>query len=559
MRTSLKTLLPPAWREAVLLIVLVGTTVAVYWPVRSHPFISLDDRPYVVDNPHITHLNWETVKWSFTSFRGANWFPLTWLSHALDYHLFSLRAGRHHDTNLLLHVFNALLLFWILMQATGYLGRSWMVATLFALHPINVETVAWIAERKNLLSMLFFLLALGAYYAYARKPRVGSYLVVVVLFVLGLMCKPQIVTLPFVLLLWDFWPLERVAVRSSLFASRQNGSHEVSGEQRMANSEERSANAISTRSFSWLVLEKVPLLALSAASAIVTMKAQRAGGTIGGAVNTFSLASRLGNAIVAYMRYLGDAIWPAHLAFFYPHARTSSPVWQLTAAVAFLLGITVLTLANRSRRYFAIGWLWFLGTLIPMIGLVQVGSQAMADRYAYLPFVGLFLAACWGLADLAEQRRFSRIWLPAGAITILLLLALATRRQLNYWSDDLTLWTHSAEVVHNNYLAENMIGETLLLKGEPEAAIAHFRASAAMEPLFTFSHEHIGIYEEEHRHPHAAIEQFQQVLDLTEQDPRAALIVRTTALVHMSYAYNQLGDYAKQEKYVEMAARLQQP
>src|SRR5271165_5626641 len=302
--------LPHLGAEAVLLAVLIGATVAAYWPVTSHPFIVLDDLPYVVSNPHITHLNWETVKWSFTTFRGANWFPLTWLSHALDYRLFSLLAGRHHDTNLLLHVFNALLLFWVLWQATGCMARSWMVAALFALHPLNVESVAWVAERKNLLSLCFFLLALGAYYTYARKPRVSSYLVVAVWYALGLMCKPQIITLPFVLLLWDYWPLERLALRSWPPAFRQNGSREVSGEQRIANSEMRR-----------LLLEKVPLLALSVASAIVTIKAQDSGGTMNGAVNSFSLASRLGNAIVAYVRYLGYAVWPARLAFFYPHAR----------------------------------------------------------------------------------------------------------------------------------------------------------------------------------------------------------------------------------------------
>ena len=576
---ALKWLPPGAWRELVLLVALAGATVAVYRPVGRHPFNFLDDQPYVVHNSDITHLNWETVKWSFTTFRGANWFPLTWLSHALDYRLFSLRPGRHHDTNLLLHVFNAVLLFWILSQATGYVGRSWMVASLFALHPINVESVAWIAERKNLLSMFFFLLALGAYYAYARKPQVGRYLAVAGLYALGLMCKPQIITLPFVLLLWDYWPLERVALRNTPFALRfslfargsisafrnsdfvrdegvllakseeRSAKSDPSGEQRTANSEKR---------FSWLLLEKLPLLALSAASALVTVKAQAAGGTMSGAVNSFSFASRLGNAVVAYVRYLGDAIWPAHLAFFYPHAKNAPSAWQLLASSALLLVLTVLAIRSRNRRYLAVGWLWYLGTMIPMIGLVQVGSQAMADRYAYLPFIGLFLAACWGVADWAERWPAVRMWVPAGAVAVLLLLSFATRRQVDYWSDDLTLWTHTAQVTTNNGFAENMIGEDLLRDGDREAAIPHFRAAAAMRPDDPFPHLHIGIYEEEHGRPHQALQELNTVLAITGPFTAYTPNLRSNALVYMSFAYNQLHDYDNQQKCMEMAARLQQ-
>ena len=362
------------------------------------------------------------------------------------------------------------------------------------------------------------------------------------LFALGLMSKPQIITLPFVLLLWDYWPLERMFAR--------------------ANSSSSSATRASTvpaKSFSWLVLEKLPLLALSAASAILTMKAQRAGGTMGGSLSSYSLPARLANAVVAYVRYLGAAIWPTHLAFFYPHARVSPPAWQVATSSLLLLVLTVLALASRNRRYLAVGWLWFLGTLIPMIGLVQVGSQAMADRYAYLPFVGLFIAICWGVADWIGQWHLSRILAPAGTITIMFLLLLATRRQVNYWSDDLTLWSHSAQVVKNNWMAENMIGEILLREGDPEDAIAHFRAAAAMEPLFPFPHLHIGIYEEEHRHPYEAIQELHKVIDLTQKDADLTPTLRTSAFVYMSYAYNQIGDYANQQKYLSMAAHQHHP
>jgi protein O-mannosyl-transferase len=560
----------PAW-EAVLLIALVGATVAAYWPVGVHPFVALDDMPYVVNNSHITYLNWEMVKWSFTTFRGANWFPVTWLSHAVDYRLFALRSGRHHQMNLLLHVFNALLLFWALRQATGSMARSWVVAALFALHPLNVESVAWVAERKNLLSMFFFLLALGAYYAYARKPRVGSYLVVFVLFALGLMSKPQIITFPFVLLLWDYWPLQRIAFRSSPFAFRQTDLSDPYGEQQAANGEERASGArrtakgeqrpvdearMPTRGWRFLLLEKLPLLALSVASAFLTVRAQIAGGTMSGAVNSFSFAARVGNAIIAYVRYLGYAIWPARLAFFYPHARAAPPMWQWLGASAVLILLTALAIRASNHRYLIVGWLWFMGTLVPMIGLVQVGSQAMADRYAYLPLIGIFLAVAWGIADWAAQWQSSKVWIPVSAMVVLLAMALQTRRQVDYWSDEETLWTHTLEVTRNNGFAENMLGEYLLRRGEWEASIPYFRAAAAMQPMDPLPHLHIGMYEEEHKHPYAALQELQQVLDITQPYVANTPHLRSNALVYMGYAYNQLGDYANQDKCVKEAGGL---
>ncbi len=528
-------------------------------PVRTHPFTTIDDYGYVVDNFHIQYLNWDTVRWSFTSFHYSNWDPLTWLSHALDWHLFGRDPGGHHVVSLLLHAVSVVLLFWMLAQATGYVGRSFAVAALFALHPANVEAIAWVAERKTVLSMVFFLLTLIAYRWYAQRPAVHRYLVVAALFALGLMSKPQVITLPFVLLLWDYWPLERIAFRYSPFAFRQRNDADDSGEKRRAKSEERVSGEepVSCENrFLWLLLEKVPLLALSAASALLTMKAQWANRTLGG-VNTYSFAVRLSSVILSYVRYLFHAFWPTRLSFFYPHARNSAPAGQLIAAALLLLLITGLALFNR-RRYFVVGWFWFLGTLVPMIGLIQLGNgAAMADRFGYVPYVGLFIAVCWGVADWAEQWRTSRIVLPAATIAVMLLLAVATRRQLNYWSDDLTLWTHSAEAVPNNAMAENMIGETLLQRHEPEAAIGHFRTAAAMDPLFPFPHLHIGIYEEQHGNPRGAIDQLQQVITLTDSAADHMPAIRTNAFANMSFAYNQLGDYVNQEKYLSLAAQQQ--
>jgi hypothetical protein len=521
--------------------VLVAFTLTVYAPVAQHPFIHIDDYGYVVNNTHIQQLNWDTVKWSFTTFHYANWDPLTWLSHAVDIHYFGVDAGRHHEVSLALHALNAVLLFWLLCQATGYVGRSFAVAAVFALHPVNVEPVAWVAERKTVLSMVFFLLALIAYRWYARHPGVGRYFVVAMLFALGLMSKPQIITLPFVLLLWDYWPLGRMFPAGDSTLMGVAPDHVLPG-----------------KSFSWLLLEKLPLLALSAASAFLTMKAQWANRTLGG-LNQYSFPVRIGNTIVVYVRYLSHALWPTRLAFFYPHARSAPPAGQLVAALLLLLVLTGLTLISRGHRYLAVGWLWFLGTLVPMVELVQVGNHAMADRYGYVSFVGLFIAICWAVADWAEQWRFSKVWLPAGTIAVLLLLASATRRQLNYWTDDLTLWTHAAEAVSNNSMAENVIGETLAQRGEREAAMAHYQAAAAMDPLSPFPLLHIGIYDEEHHHPREALEQLQKVIDLTQSAADHMPAVRTEAFVHMSFAYAQLGDHVEQEKYMTLAAQQVQP
>jgi len=371
---------------------------AVYYPARTHPFVNYDDNLYVTDNDQVKNgLTWETVTWAFTTYEAGNWHPLTWLSHAWDFQLYGMDPAGHHQTNLLLHTLNGLLVFWVLLTATGHPGRSFMVAALFVVHPINIEPVVWVAERKTVLSMTFFLLALGAYGWYAAKPRVDRYLLVALLFALGLMAKPQVITFPFVLLLWDYWPLERLAVRFSPFALRQNSSGGI-----RAKSEERHE----TRHYSptALGLEKLPLLAIAAASAAITMKAQRTANAVL-SLGAVPLSIRLSNAIVAYVRYLGKAFWPVNLAPMYPHPGSSLPAWQVYGALLLLLAITLWVVEQRRRRYPLVGWLWFLGTLVPMIGLVQVGRQAMADRYAYLPLLGIFIMVCWGIADWVEERR----------------------------------------------------------------------------------------------------------------------------------------------------------
>lgn len=525
----------PGWlhwietRTWVLSLLLVVATFALYYPVSHHPFVNYDDTVYVTTNLHVQGgLDWDTVEWAFTTFDEANWHPLTWLSHALDCQLFLLNAAGHHDTNLLLHVLNVLLLFWVLLQATGFAGRSFMVAGLFALHPINVQTVAWVAERKNLLSMLFFLLALGAYRWYAYKPRMGRYAVVALLFALGLMAKPQVITLPCVLLLWDYWPLRRM---SALEPS--------SGE---------APPTIPQKSFTELVEEKLPLFAIAVADAVITMKAQR----VGGARNWFPPLIRLGNATVSYARYVGKAFWPSRLALFYPHPGASLKMWEVLAALVLLLAVTALALIQRRHRYLPVGWLWFVGTLVPMIGLIQVGVQAMADRYAYLSFIGLFIMVCWGVADWSEQRHISPAWQAGVSIVVLLALTLVARAQLDRWGDNVTLWTHTLQVTGPNFIAENSLGIALEREGKVEEAITHFRAAVTINPDDAASNLNVAEYDRVHGNLLACIERCKKVPAMTQ-----LTIQKAQAFGKMALAYRALGDTAHERECLKEVEKIQ--
>ena len=505
---------------------------ATYYPVGGHPFLDFDDTKYVTQNAHVQGgMSWSTVQWAFTTYYASNWHPLTWLSHALDCQMFGLDPAGPHEINLLLQVVNVLLVFWVLQRATGRLGPSAMVAGLFALHPINVETVAWVAERKNLLSMLFLLLALAAYRWYARQPQVGRYILVAVLFALGLMAKPQVITLPFLLLLWDYWPLQRVSPKTQA-------------------DNDTEAEIFPARSFLQLVVEKLPLLAMSAVSAVITVKAQQAGASVQ-SLRKFPFPLRLENAIVAYGRYLGKAIWPSSLSPLYPFSRTAPPVWQLLAAVTVLLAISGLVVAGRKYRYLTVGWLWFLGTLVPMIGLVQVGVQSMADRYAYLSFIGLFVMACWGLADLAAARRVSEAWLTGVSVVVLLILAGVTRHQLAYWGDEVSLWTHTIQTTSDNFVAEDNLGTTLLDRHDMDQAIVHFRRSAAIEPHDGLSELNIGVYEERSHHWPEAIAAYKQGIDETEEAD-----IRARGYSNLGYVYLYSADDASARGAFEQALQL---
>jgi hypothetical protein len=524
----------PRKRTFALGLLLAIATLALYYPVHTHPFLNYDDSLYVTENDQVqAGTTWLTVKWAFTTFEVGTWHPLTWLSHALDCQLYGLDPSGHHDSSLLLHTLNVVLLFWVLQSATGYVGRGAMVAALFALHPINVESVAWIAERKNLLSMMFFLLALGAYRWYAREPRVGRYAVVALLYALGLLAKPQVITFPFVLLLWDYWPLQRMFVPG--------------GESDSTNP------VIPAKTLSWLVLEKLPLFALSAASALVTIAAAR--------TDTekifYPRHIRIEAAIVSYVQYLGKALWPSRLAVFYPHPGSSLRPWHAYAALFFLVAITALVFEARNRRYLAVGWLWFVGTLIPMLGLQPVGykgMQGIADRYAYLPFIGLFIMICWGVSDFVSQRKSGTrsAWLAAASFAVLLLLLVAiAHRQLSYWSDNATLWSHTLQVTGPNWLAENNLGKILMSEGQEEAAIAHFLRAAAIFPYDPVSNMNIALYEQKRGNLTEAVARYKVAITMSHDEK-----LEIAALNNLGRVYNDLGDPAHARECFAAAASL---
>ena len=513
-------------REAACLgVLLLAATIALYYPVHRFEFLNYDDKLYVTENIYVrSGLHWDTVQWAFTTFHASNWHPLTWLSHALDYQLFALEPAGHHDVNLALHAVNVLLLFWILQRATGYLGRSAMVAALFALHPINIQSVAWVAERKNILSMLFFLLALGAYQSYGRVPRFGRYLLVALFYVLGLMAKPQVITLPFVLLLWDYWPLQR------MFPA------------------EYGAKAPPHRSLAALLWEKLPLFVIAAGSAAITMRAQR----MGGAMKGYPWTIRLENAIVSYVRYLQKAFWPDRFAVMYPHPGSALAFSQVLASLAFLIGITALVVAHRRRRYLFVGWFWFLVTMVPMIGLVQVGVQAMADRYAYLPLVGLFIAVCWGVAEWCSLRHISMRVEAAVSLAAVLLLAAITHRELQYWTDSETLWLHALQVTRGNYIAEDNLGQVLVTRGEIDRGVQHFRSAVEMEPLDPLGNLNLGRYAQSQGHLSEAIRYYE--ISLAANSDRR---MRANALSNMGQAYRDLGDETRAQACLNAAELLE--
>ncbi len=502
-------------RKLILCLLLVLATVALYNPVTRAPFLNLDDVVYVTDNPQVrAGLTWNTVAWAFRTSEAANWHPITWLSHALDCQIFGLNPAGPHSVNVLLHAANAVLLFLILQSATGLAWRSLAVAALFALHPMNVESVAWIAERKSVLSMFFFWVALAAYGWYVRRPGTGRYLAVTAAYALGLMTKPQVITLPFALLLLDYWPLCR----------------------------------LTRASFGKLVWEKTPWFALSVASAIVTMKVQT-----DATQARLSPWIHLGNAAISYVKYLEKAFWPVNLAPVYPHPELAISLLAAALSAILIVALTTLAVIFRERRAFFVGWFWFLGTLVPMIGLVQVGVQAMADRYAYIPLLGIFVIVCWGAAELINVWHIPTAVTAVGAAATLLALGIALHRQVSYWRDNVTLWTHTLAITEGNYLAEDSLATALIGQGRVEEAFPHLQRARFLRPDDPIATLNIASYEQVHGNYEAALEGYARVPRFTKIPYLVAM-----ARVNSGYAHWSLQQYDRAKQDFE-ATVIEQP
>jgi tetratricopeptide (TPR) repeat protein len=520
----------PRKRNLAICLLLAVATFALYSPAIWHPFIfNYDDDNYVTNNSHVqAGLVWDTVAWAMTS-TDTNWHPLTWLSHALDCELYGLNPHGHHLTNVLFHVLNVVLLFLLLVRVTGAAGRSMLVAALFAVHPFNVESVAWIAERKNVLSTFFFLLTLGAYGWYALKPEVKRYVAVVILFVLGLAAKPMVVTLPCVLLLLDFWPLRRI--------------------QGWGQSPPDAAFPVPKARFSRLVIEKLPLLALSAADGAITIFAQRSGGAMR---LVLPLGVRLQNAIYAYALYVWKAFWPARLAVFYPHPGAAIAVWQIGLAALFVFTVTALVWQQRAvRPYLLTGWLWFLGTLVPVIGLIQVGQQAIADRYAYVPLIGIFVMMVWGAADLADYRQLSFRSRARIAAVVLGILVLFTCDQLRYWRSAVDLWAHTVDVTKDNFFAEQNLGAALLASDRYQEALPHFEKAVKLKPFEAGGHLNLGGDLVLIDRPRDAIVEYETAIPLVS-NPNMLVPAYNT----LGRLYAEIGDYEKARASYQQALRI---
>jgi protein O-mannosyl-transferase len=462
--------------KIIICIFIILATFSIYSQVQYHEFINYDDDIYITNNLNVqTGFTSESLEWAITNFITGNWSPVIWFSHMLDYQLYGLQPKGHHFTSLSFHISNSLLLFFVIFRMTGGIWKSSFVATMFALHPLNVESVAWAAERKNVLSTFFMFLTMLSYIRYADKPTFKRYCLVFLFFSLGLMTKPMLVTLPFVLLLLDYWPLARL-----------NFDH---------NTYDLSISEKYPSKYS-LVLEKIPLFLISVAISIVTFIAQKSSGAMNFTENlTFAL--RLSNAMVSYLEYLEKMFWPHKLSIFYPHPVTALSLWQGIFCGLSLLAITIISIRLiRRAPYFIVGWFWFLGTMVPVSGIVQVGGQSMADRYAYIPIIGIFIIIAWGVPELISKWRHKEKVLPISAGIIVFIFMILTWKQVSYWKNSITIFNHSIRVTDNKYpgfaLVYNNLGLSQLANNNNDDAIFNFKRAIMLNPKFPAAYSNLG-------------------------------------------------------------------
>ena len=566
---------------------LITGIVIVYIKVQNFDFVGYDDELYVTQNHYVQKgLASEGIKWAFTTFHAANWHPLTWLSHMLDYELYGMNPAGHHWTNIELHIANTVLLFLILLKMTGALWQSAFVAALFALHPLHVESVVWISERKDVLSTFFGLLTIGAYYRYAKNPSTKYYLLVIAFLSLGLMAKPMLVTIPFVLLLLDFWPLKRFQYQSGFYLKLEKENGDV------------------VRKNYRIILEKIPLFIIVVISCIVTFFAQKSEGAVK-ALWALPLKYRIGNAVVSYADYVLKAIWPHKLAVFYPYPGKTLPSWQIVGGAFLIVAACYWAIrAAKKYPYIPVGLFWYLGTLVPVIGLVQVGDQAMADRYTYIPLIGIFIIVSWGATDLFKKlrdqtsslrspsyagqaevrgqksevgslgtevggqrsavreqqsmtsssvlvlfnkRRFQNLFLGISAGTLLVALSAKTFYQLNTWKNEITLFEHAVSVTENNYQAENNLGTAYSSK-DLDKALFHYEAALKIKQGYAMALYNLGTIYEKKGQIDRAINYYFKVLQI---NPNYSDALNNLGLIF----YNQR-DYAKAVLYFKKALKI---
>ena len=478
-------------------------TLSVFLQVKDHDFVNYDDNDYITENRHVqTGLTSENITWAFTTFHAGNWHPLTWISHMLDCQLFGLKPGLHHLVNLFFHMANTLLLFLILHRMTKGLWQSAFVAAVFAIHPLHVESVAWVTERKDVLSTFFWMLTMGAYVFYVERRELKRYLLTLLFFALGLMAKPMLVTLPFVLLLLDYWPLRRLTIGKSSVNENTQSDRSLN---RRSKKKERQRSAIKAEhvnktekqtqqqhAIGHIILEKVPFFVLSLASSIVTYMAQQKGGAVG-SLQSFPLPARIANALVSYCGYIGKMIWPENLAVLYPHSGMP-PAWEVIGSVVFL-GLTTFLIIRTLKRYpyLTTGWLWYLGTLVPVIGLVQVGVQAMADRYTYVPLIGVSIMVAWGVPEFLKKWRHRNAALATVAVITLSIFSFVAWKQVGYWQNSTTLFKHTLEKTTNNPIMLNNMGNVLEGEGRLDEAISHYTEALRIDPNLSDSYNNIGL------------------------------------------------------------------
>ena len=461
--------------------VLLGVLIlAVYWKVQYHEFVNYDDGRYITENKHIKDFSKENFIWAFTHSHSANWHPVTWLSHMLDVQLYGLNPRGHHLTSLALHIANSLLLFLVFARMTGSIWKSCFVASMFAFHPINIESVAWASERKSVLSTFFWLLTTWTYINYVQKRNLARYSMVVLFFALGLMSKPMLVTLPFVLLLLDYWPLKHL--------KKTPAKKIISGD--IETQIENNKNLLS------LIFEKIPLLILVVGSCIVTLSTQKTWGAVV-SIDIVPLATRISNALVSYLEYLEKMVWPKGFSVFYPYPIDESYMWKDLTSGFVITGISIIVLRLiKKTPYLFVGWFWYLGTLIPVIGLVQVGQQAMADRYAYVPLIGIFIIIAWGLPDLLQNYPFRKKLLSVLSGIFFSVLITLTSVQLQYWENSVKLFEHAIQVTHKKYPSfvgiYNNLGVVLNQKMKFEEAMVHFKNAVKLQPTYPEAHNNLG-------------------------------------------------------------------